>query len=143
MADPTPLTSPDPVDPSPADPSASAPAEPAGGENAGEPTTRPPPPVAKAAGPAKRKRRRRWPFVVLGVLLFIVLLVVLAPTIASMGWVRSAVVAQVNKHLNGSVAINDWSFSWTGGQRVEGVRVLDAEGHQVLQLQSLTTQLSL
>src|SRR3954466_1749912 len=132
MADPTPPSSPDAPDGLPVDPAADAPAGPAAAGGAGAV-----PPPAQPAMPAKRKRRRRWPFVVLGVLLFIVLLVILAPTIASMGWVRSAVVAQVNKTRTGSAAINDWSFSWTGGQRVEGVRVLDAAGHQVLQLQSV------
>src|SRR4051812_32037878 len=123
MADSTPPTSPDAPDGLPVDPAANAPAGPAADGGAGAV-----PPAAKPAMPAKRKRRRRWPFVVVGVLLFVVLLVILAPTIASMGWVRSAVVGQVNKHLNGTVAINDWSFSWTGGQRIAGVRVLDAEG---------------
>ena len=45
----------------------------------------PPPP------PAPRKRRRRWPWVIVSIVLVLILLVVLGPTIASTGPVRSFV----------------------------------------------------
>ena len=58
-----------------------------------------------------------------GVLLVLVALVALLPTIASTAWVRSMVVAKVNKGLNGRLVIDDWSVSWTGGIKVTGVTI--------------------
>ena len=95
------------------------------------------------AKPPAKRRRRCWPFIVGGVLLLLVLLVVLLPTIASTGVVRSIVVGQINKAMNGRVQIDSWSLGWTSGQRISGVRVFDAAGSQIAELQSLTTQLSL
>lgn len=95
--------------------------------------------------PAKSKprRRRRWPWIVGGLFLMLVLLVVLLPTIASMGFVRSFVVGQINKNLNGRVEIADWSLRWGSGQSITGVKVYDTNGALVIQLDSVRTELSL
>ena len=72
------------------------------------------------AGPAPGKgahRRRRWPLVVGGILAVLLLLVLLAPWIASTGPVRSMVIGQVNKQLNGRVEAADWSLGSTTGSR--------------------------
>lgn len=91
--------------------------------------------------PPAPKKRRKWPFIVVGLLLLLVLLVLLAPTIASTGPVRGMVVGQINKSLNGMVQINDWSFSWIGGTRIDGIRVFQ-DGAQIAEVKQLTTDLS-
>src|SRR6185295_2402282 len=75
----------------------------------------PPPP------PAPRKRRRRWPWVIVSIVLVLILLVVLGPTIASTGPVRSFVVGKVNDNLNGRVTIAGWSLGWFSPLKVSGV----------------------
>lgn len=124
------------------------------------PTSQPPadvspPPGAKAPEPAgapntpaapKKKRRRRipiWLSVVGVVVLLLALLVLFAPMIASTGPVRSFVLARINETLNGRVEADRWSLGWTSGLKATGVRVFDASGRQILQLSSLTTELSL
>src|SRR2546421_370762 len=68
-----------------------------------------------APAAAKPKRRRRWPYVILALVLVLLLLVLLAPKIASTAAARNYVVGRINQNLNGSVEIQDWSLSWTGG----------------------------
>src|SRR3954468_2976067 len=101
------------------------------------------PQQAPDAPPAPKRRRRRWPYVILVLLLLLALLVVFAPTIASSGPVRSLVMSKVNENLNGHVEVASWSAGWTSGIKVEGVRVFDAQNAQILQLKSLTTELTL
>ncbi len=81
--------------------------------------------------------------VVGALLLLLVLLVLLAPMIASSGPVRSFVLGKVNDNLNGRVQVDSWSLGWTGGLKLSGVRVFDEQNAQILQLKSLTTELSL
>lgn len=110
------------------------------------------PPAGNAAGPAAgaapktKKRRRRipiWLRVVAVVVLLLLLLVVFAPTIASTGPVRSFVLGRANESLNGRVEVASWSLGWTSGLKANGVRVHDVSGRQILQLTSITTQLTL
>ena len=56
---------------------------------------------------------------------------------------RSIVVGQINKSLNGKVAIDGWRLGWTGGINVNGVKVFDPSGQQILDVPKLTTQLTL
>jgi hypothetical protein len=77
------------------------------------------------------------------VVLLLILLVLFAPTIASTGPARSFVLGKVNENLNGRVEAAGWSLGWTSGLKASGVRVFDASGRQILQLSSVTTQLSL
>ena len=93
--------------------------------------------------PLKRPRRRRWPWVILIILLVLVGLVVLGPTIASTGPVRSFVVGKINDNLNGRVAIDDWSLGWFGGIRLRDVKVYDEHNAQIAHLPLITTDLKL
>lgn len=88
-------------------------------------------------------RRRRWPWILLGLVVLVALLVVFAPAIASTGPVRSFVVGRVNNSLNGKVSVADWSLGWTGGIKVNGVKVFDHSNALILEVDRLTTQLSL
>src|SRR5215218_3154920 len=97
----------------------------------------------EAPPPAPRKRRRRWPWMILGLLIALVLLVILLPTIASTGPVRSFAVGQINNKLNGTVQIADWSLGWTSGINVGGVKVYDEQKVLVLEVDHLKTDLTL
>jgi len=94
--------------------------------------------------PAPKKKRRGWwwkiPLVLFTLLIILVLLI---PTIVSTGTVRRMVTSRVSDQLNGTVEIADWSVSWTGGVFARGVRVLDRQGNSVVEIASLSTQLSL
>ena len=101
------------------------------------------PPVEAEATPKARRRRRRWPWILGSVVLLLIILVLLAPTIASTGWARSLIVSNINGRLNGRVEIKDWSLGWWSGTRVDGLVVYDATGRQILQLPHLSSGLSL
>lgn len=105
-------------------------------ENPTTPTTPIPPADPTKESPAKRRRRRRWPWVVGGLFVGLILLVVLAPTIASTGIVRSMVVPKVSSAVapNGKVEIDSWSLGWFSGQKIDGIRVLDDQNAVVAHL---------
>src|SRR5947209_19673409 len=93
-----------PPDPTTTDAVPSRPDEPAA-EGAG-PADAPGGPPAGASPKSAPRKRRRWRWVLgslLVLLLLLGLLIVLAPTLAGMGWARAIVVGQINKHLNGHV----------------------------------------
>src|SRR5687767_9281065 len=101
-------------------------------------------PAGVAPPPARpRRKRRRWPFVVLSLLLLLALLIVFAPTILNTGPARSFVVGQVNKSLNGKLQVDDWSLGWTSGARLNGVKLFDKDGVQILEVPRVTTELRL
>ncbi len=104
--------------------------------------TSPPPP--QRDGSSKRRSGKRWIWRGLaGLVLLLVVLVVLAPMIASSGLVRGRVVKSVNQQLEGGrVEIASFGFGWLGGQRVEGIRVLDADDAAILDV-NFSTGLSL
>lgn len=89
------------------------------------------------AGPP-RKKRRIWLRIVLIALIVVVLFILLIPAIISTGMVRGMVVNRINDQLNGKLAINDWSFGWGGGIRIDGITLHDADGRQILQLASIS-----
>ena len=101
-----------------------------------------PNPAATEKKPAPKRRRRRWPWIVLGVVVFLLLLVILAPTIASSGWARSIAVGVINKRLNGRAEIKDWSLGWNSGIAVDGLVIFDEHDRQVLQLPHFRTGLT-
>lgn len=85
---------------------------------------------------AKKRRRRRWPWVIGGLVLAIILLIVLAPTIASFGFVRSMVLPSVSKSVapNGRLEVDSWSFGWFSGQKLDGIRIYDDQNAVVAHL---------
>src|SRR5437016_2746958 len=101
------------------------------------------PPSPTPPPPRKRRWLRRTLYVLGGLVVLVIILVLLIPTIASMGWVRSIVVGKINDNLNGKVAIADWSIGWTGGIKVDGIKVFDDQNRQVLEIAHVSTQLSL
>ena len=99
------------------------------------------PPSAPSGEPAPTKtarKRRRWPWVLLGIFVLILLIIALLPAIASTGPVRRMVLGRVNQQLNGTAGIDSWSFDWFTGFKLSGIRVADAQGRPVVEIQSVT-----
>ena len=101
-----------------------------------------PPAAAPPLAPVKKKRRR-WPWVIGAVVLMLIVLVLIAPTLISLGFARAIVVSQVNGKLNAHVQIKDWSLGWFSPISLDGVVVNDASNRQILQLSRVSTGLNL
>ncbi|MFI5381619.1 MAG: hypothetical protein ACHRHE_20165 [Tepidisphaerales bacterium] len=79
---------------------------------------------------------------VLGIVVVVfVLLVILLPSIISMGWVRSIVLSKVNAQLNGEVRIDDWSFGWFSGTKIHNLRIFQ-DNAQILEAAEVSTDLN-
>src|SRR5436190_24243121 len=87
-----------------------------------------------------KKRRRRWPIVLGVIVVLLILLIALAPTIASMGFVRSIVLGKVNENLNGTVAVDSRSIGWFGGINAHGIKVADQTG-TIVSIDKLNTSM--
>jgi hypothetical protein len=85
------------------------------------------------------RKKRTWKIVLLAVLLGLVFLLALVPTIASSAFVRGRVLARVNASMDGkgTLGIADWSLSWFGKNRVEGIVFSDAAGQEVAAVKAL------
>ena len=92
--------------------------------------------------PPKARRRRRWPWVAGGIVLFLLLLVLILPTLISSAIGRSIIVGQVNQRIDGKIQIKDLSLGWVTPIRVDGVLIFDRTGRQIFQLQHLSTGLT-
>lgn len=88
--------------------------------------------------PAPTGKKRRWVRRVLIVglvgLAVVVLLVALAPTIASTAWGRGIVERQIDARLKGSFEIRQLAAAWFAPCSVGDVRVRDEAGREVLRL---------
>ncbi len=87
-------------------------------------------------------RRFRWLLIAGGILVLLLFLVVLAPTLASMGWAKSIILGKVNDQLNGTLVANEWDLNWFGGLELSGVRLYDKNKVQLLEMKRLKTELS-
>jgi hypothetical protein len=76
-------------------------------------------------------------------LVLVILLVLAAPTIISSSAGRSILVDQVNKHLNGKLAIASMSMGWFTGVKIDGLHLLDASGSQIAELDHLAVPMPL
>src|SRR5438477_8639300 len=81
---------------------------------------------ANAAPPAAKKKRRRWPWIVAAIFLMLIVLVLIAPMLISLGFARALVVSQVNGRLNAHVEIKDWSLGWFSPISLNGIVINDA-----------------
>jgi len=100
---------------------------------------------ASAEGQSEKpraKKRRRWPWVLLGALVVLAVLVALAPTLASLGPARRFALGKVNEQLDGKVEVESWSLGWFSGVRLDGLRVLDADGQPAIEADSIVVPAS-
>ena len=88
------------------------------------------------------RRKRRWAWVISAFLLVFVLLLMLAPTIASMSWVRAIVLGRINQRINGHIEIQDLSLGWISGTRLERLAIYDRMNRPLLKLSHLGTTLN-
>lgn len=105
--------------------------------------TNPKPTGPNSTSAAKPRRRRRWPWVVGAVIVFLLVLLLILPTLLCSGIGRSIIVSQVNQRINGKVEIKDLSLGWVSPIRLGGMVIYDASGRQILQLQHVATGLTL
>jgi len=89
------------------------------------------------------KRRRRWLKAILIVVIFLLLVVGLAPTLLSTNAGTSLIVSFINKSIRGKAEIGDLLLSWFGPIKVKGVRFLDTSGMEVLKVSRLTLQIGI
>jgi len=92
-----------------------------------------------AAAAKKRPLRRRRLFIIAGAVVAVVaLLVLLFPTLLSTGLGLSIAVGQINKRLNGTLAVDDWSLGYFSDTRVTGLKLSDPAGEPVMAVKSIT-----
>ncbi|MCG3181587.1 MAG: hypothetical protein BIFFINMI_03985 [Phycisphaerae bacterium] len=96
-----------------------------------------------AATPVRRKRRRRWLRVLAVFLLLLVALVAFAPIIASTPPVRSLILSRVNREIRGTIQLDDLSLGWFSDQRLRGVRLLDADGIEIVSVDRVSVPVGL
>jgi hypothetical protein len=77
------------------------------------------------------------------VLAVLVLLVLLGPTIASMGLIASIVQDKASAQIHGKVTIDSVSIGWISGLAVSGAKVYDDKGQLVLTIDQLKTPISI
>ncbi|HWB53404.1 MAG TPA: hypothetical protein VG722_04400 [Tepidisphaeraceae bacterium] len=75
-----------------------------------------------------RSKRRRWLWIGGLTALALFLLVLLIPTLASTGPIRSYVLSKINANLKGKLEIKSWSLGWISGFRATGVSLQDKSG---------------
>src|SRR4051812_36925973 len=92
--------------------------------------------------PKSWMRRFRWLLIAGGVLVLLLFLVVLAPTLASMGWAKSIILGKVNDQLNGTLVAKEWDLNWFGGLELSEVRLYDKQKVQLVEMKRVKTELS-
>ncbi len=93
--------------------------------------------------PAPKKRRGRWWKILLAIVILLLLLVLLAPTILSTGFGTGIILAQINKRIAGTVQADSISIGWFSGASITNLRLNDPDGKEVLNIPTLTTNISL
>jgi len=73
----------------------------------------------------------------------LILLVLLTPTLLSLGPGRRAILGAVNAKLDGRVDIRRWSLGWLRGQTVEGLDFKDRVGDTAVQFESASVSAGL
>ncbi|MCI0676545.1 MAG: hypothetical protein L0Y42_12325 [Phycisphaerales bacterium] len=80
------------------------------------------------------RRRRKWPFVAGAIPALLLLLLLLAPTLISLGLGQGIIRRAIDKQINGSVAIDNLSVGWFSDQSIQGLTITDPDGRQAAKL---------
>jgi hypothetical protein len=97
--------------------------------------------TARSRARKPRRRRRRWLKVILGIVVFLLLVVGLAPTLLSTRAGTSLIVSFINKGIQGKAEIGDLSLSWFGPIELEKLRLLDSSEREVLKVNRLSVEI--
>lgn len=101
-------------------------------------------PSTPSSSPAPKKKK--WGKRVLigagGLVVIGGVLVLLGPSIASTGMVKSIVLGKVNDQLAGRVDVDDWSLGWFSGIKLSGVKVYDDQKRLAITVNSIKTDLT-
>ncbi len=85
------------------------------------------------APPQRKCRRRRWWIrFPLGILVLLIILVALAPYLASTATGSRLILSLVNDQIQGRVGVEELSLSWRGPTKLSGLTVVDPAGREVL-----------
>ncbi len=90
--------------------------------------------------PTSTAHRRRWPWVAGAIVVLLVVLVLLAPYLASTGWGEAMIARIAGGALNGRVALKDLSLSWTGPTEIRGFVLTDKGGRERIAIRHATLQ---
>ncbi len=102
-------------------------------------TPNPENPEAATAPPPKKKRwGRRLLVMLLGLVVVLLVLVGLAPTIASTDGGRTFLLRQARGFIPGDLQADGLALSWFGGQRIENLRIVDPARREVVTARSLS-----
>ncbi len=91
----------------------------------------------------EKKKSGRWWKILLGVVGVLVLLVILGPTLMSTGMGKNYIVGKVNAEIPGKVSMEGISLGWFSGAKVQGFKLQDPDGKDVMTAGELTTGLAL
>lgn len=92
----------------------------------------------KPVEPAPQPPRKRWGLrITFGILGLLLLLVALAPTLLSTAPARGLILDRINASLDGTLAVDSWSFGWFTHSSIRGVRFENSKGLRV-QIKSVT-----
>lgn len=65
------------------------------------------------------------------------------PSLLSSSWGKEKLVALINRSIPGKISIQALSLSWIGSQHIQGLSLLDPEGHSVLSLEDASAKATL
>ena len=86
------------------------------------------------------RRRRRWPWVLLGVVLLLVLLVILAPVYLSSDGFRRMIQAKISQSTGGTTDIGDLSVGWRKGVRISDFSFREPSGWAAVSIDGIDVQ---
>ena len=103
-----------------------------------QPVPLPPEDATPAVADVKRprKKHRWWLPVLITLPILLIVLILLAPTILSLGFVRSMVAPTLRTSFtpNGRLEVTGWNFGWFSGQRLDGLTLYDDQNAVVAHL---------
>ena len=85
-------------------------------------------------------RHRRWPWIVAGVLGFVVLLIVITPVFVSSQGFTKMVLSRINRSTGGTATIGDLSVGWLKGLRISEFSFRDRAGWTFVNVRQIAAQ---
>ncbi|HPC96245.1 MAG TPA: DUF748 domain-containing protein [Sedimentisphaerales bacterium] len=89
---------------------------------------------------ARTKRSRRWPWVLLGVILIVVVLVALVPVYLSSDGFRRMIQAKISQSTGGTADIGDLSVGWRKGVRISDFSFREQSGWAAVSIDGIDVQ---